>query len=97
MALDTMIVPGFGIGNYYGSAITVGLTQTSTYTISTGLYAIANGMATGVQACYVDTSVTATYTVQTGAGNNTWMMSDGASATLINTTTSVTIRLIQFK
>ena len=97
MALDTMIVPGFGIGNYYGSAITVGVAATSTYTISAGLYAVCNGMATGVNLTYSDSSVTATYTVLAGAGNNTWMMSDGASAMIQNTTTSVTIRLIQFK
>ena len=97
MALDTMIVPGFGYGNYYGVPTTVGLAATSTYTISTGLWLVANGMATGVNAQYYDGNVTATYTVQAGAGNSLWMMSDGANALLANTTTSVTIRLINLK
>lgn len=99
MSDQKLVVPGFGVGSFYGTAISRPLDSTSTLTLTgtvlpAGSYAVVN-MITGNALVYYSTTngVTATYTVATGAAP-AMINYDGASGKLTSTTTSATILFI---
>ena len=98
MSANKFGVPGFGVGQFYGTPTTIALDSTSTVTLTgtvlpSGQYMVT-GLATGVQLKLASTSngVTATFTALEGTPG--FVVYDGVSGTLVNTTTSVTIRPI---
>ena len=100
MSDQKIVITGFGISSYYGTALSRPLDSTSTVTLTgtvlpAGSYHVVN-MVTGNSLAYRSTTngVTATYTVATGAAP-TVINYDGASGVLISTTTSATILFIQ--
>ena len=98
MSGQKMVVPGFGIGTFYGTPSTIALDSTKTTTLTgtvlpAGQYQVA-GMVTGVNISLVSTSngVTGTYKILDGSQGD--IAYDGVSGVLINTTTSATIVFI---
>ncbi len=98
MSGQKMVVPGFGIGTFYGTPTTIALDSTKTTTL-TGTVLVANnyqvaGLVTGVNISAVSTSngVTGTYILLNGTPGD--FTHDGASNVLINTTTSVNVVFI---
>lgn len=98
MSANKFGIPGFGIGQLYGSPTTIALAETSTVTLTgtvlpAGQYMVT-GIATGVQLKIgsATNGVTETFSVLDGAPG--FILYDGVNGMLINTTTSVTIRPI---
>ena len=98
MSGQKMVVPGFGIGTFYGSPSTIALDSTKTTTLTgtvllAGQYQVA-GIVTGVNISLVSTSngVTGTYKILDGTPGD--ISYDGSSGVLINTTTSVNVVFI---
>ena len=98
MSANKFGVPGFGVGQFYGTPTTIALDSTSTVTLTgtvlpAGQYMVA-GLAAGVSLKIGSGSngVTETFTILEGAPG--FIVYDGASGRLVNTTTSVTIRPI---
>ena len=98
MSANKFGVPGFGVGQFYGTPTTIALDSTSTVTLTgtvlpSGQYMVA-GLAAGVSLKIGSGSngVTETFTILEGAPG--FIGYDGVNGMLINTTTSVTIRPI---
>lgn len=96
MSAQKMVVPGFGVGTFYGTPTTIGLAATSTLSITSSLvgeFHVA-GIVTGTSLTLVSTQngVTATYSILSGAPGRALL--DGVSAFAVNTTTSVSLVFI---
>lgn len=95
MSVMKMVVPGFGVGSYYGTPTTIALAQTSTVTLTgtvlpAGQY-MFTGFVTGTSFNLVSTANGVTGTFGILSGVNGVVFYDGASGTLVSTTTSVNI------
>lgn len=95
MSVNKMVVPGFGVGTFYGTPVTLGVAPTSTLTLTgtvlpAGAWHIT-GMATGITLNYVSTTNAVTGTIAILSGANGHIIYDGASGTIASTTTSVSI------
>lgn len=93
--VNKIINPGFGVGSYFGTAVTVALAETSTTTLTgssypTGMTILSAARGVNVNAGSAANGITETVTILEGYG---FFMNDGASCRLVNTTTSVTVRL----
>ena len=98
MSGQKMVVPGFGIGTFYGTPNTIALLGTSTLTLTgtvllAGQYQVA-GLVAGTSLIAYSTSngVTGTYTLLSGAPGD--FQHDGASCALVSATSSVSIVFI---
>lgn len=99
MSAQKMVVPGFGVGSFYGTPLTRALDSTSTVTLTgtvlpAGQYMVT-GLVTGTTLKLASTAnaVTGTWTVLSGAPGV--VNYDGSSGTLVSTTTSVSVVFIQ--
>lgn len=99
MSEQKLVVPGFGVGTYYGTNLTRPLDSSSTVTLTgtvlpAGQYMVT-GLVTGTSLKLASTTngVTGTWVVLSNAPGG--LAYDGSSGTLVSSTTSVSIIFIQ--